>query len=151
AIFGAKADTISQKGGLALYQGLNQLNSAALCLSGGGIRSAAFCLGVVQALAFLPRSAALNVEERGAPCEQAVNSLLSKFHYLSTVSGGGYIGGWLSAWRSRSPFWDVQRPQESIWKCLVSRPLGPDHEPPVLGWLRAYSNYLTPKLGVLSA
>jgi hypothetical protein len=24
--------------------------------------------------------------------------LLDKFHYLSTVSGGGYIGSWLSAW-----------------------------------------------------
>jgi len=24
--------------------------------------------------------------------------LLSKFDYLSTVSGGGYIGSWLMAW-----------------------------------------------------
>lgn len=27
--------------------------------------------------------------------------LLGKFHYLSTVSGGGYIGSWLSAWIAR--------------------------------------------------
>jgi Patatin-like phospholipase len=43
-----------------------------LALSGGGIRSAAFCLGALQAL-----------EARG---------LMSKIDYLSSVSGGGYIG-----------------------------------------------------------
>src|SRR4051812_28366720 len=53
---------------------------AALCLSGGGIRSATFALGVLQGLARF--------------------NLLGQFHYLSTVSGGGYIGSWLSAWRS---------------------------------------------------
>src|SRR5260370_33722205 len=52
---------------------------AALCLSGGGIRSATFALGVLQGLARF--------------------GLLGQFHYLSTVSGGGYIGSWLSAWR----------------------------------------------------
>src|SRR5262245_57771329 len=56
---------------------------SALCLSGGGIRSASFGLGVLQAL--------------------ARRDLLFRFHYLSTVSGGGYIGGWLSAWRRRLP------------------------------------------------
>lgn len=44
---------------------------SALCLSGGGIRSATFGLGVIQALARF--------------------GLLNRFHYLSTVSGGGYI------------------------------------------------------------
>ena len=29
--------------------------------------------------------------------------LLEKFHYLSTVSGGGYIGSWLSAWIKNDP------------------------------------------------
>ena len=43
-----------------------------LALSGGGIRSASFGLGVLQAL---------NAE-----------GILNKFDYLSTVSGGGYIG-----------------------------------------------------------
>ena len=50
---------------------------SALCLSGGGSRSAAFALGNHAGLA-----------RRG---------LLSKFDYLSTVSGGGYIAGWLTA------------------------------------------------------
>src|SRR5690242_15330549 len=43
-----------------------------LALSGGGIRSAVYCLGVLQHL--------------------ARDRLLEKFDYLSTVSGGGYIG-----------------------------------------------------------
>jgi Patatin-like phospholipase len=43
-----------------------------LALSGGGIRSASYCLGVLQALA-----------NRG---------VLDSFDYLSTVSGGGYSG-----------------------------------------------------------
>lgn len=47
----------------------------ALCLSGGGIRSATFSLGVLQWLAGHDR--------------------LKDFHYLSTVSGGGYIGSFL--------------------------------------------------------
>lgn len=47
-----------------------------LALSGGGIRSASYCLGVIQALAY--RRALPNVD------------------YMSTVSGGGYIGASLS-------------------------------------------------------
>ncbi len=57
-----------------------------LALSGGGIRAATVALGVLQALA-----------ERG---------LLKQFHYLSTVSGGGYIGSSLS-W-----FWSQKRVEE---------------------------------------
>jgi hypothetical protein len=53
-----------------------------LAFSGGGIRSATFCLGVIQALARL--------------------RLLRAFDYLSTVSGGGYIGAWLSTLIFRS-------------------------------------------------
>jgi hypothetical protein len=47
-----------------------------LSLSGGGIRSATFNLGVLQGLAEL--------------------NLLSRIDYISTVSGGGYIGAWLA-------------------------------------------------------
>lgn len=52
-------------------------NAVGLALSGGGIRSATFSLGVLIALA-----------GRG---------LLPQFDYLSTVSGGGYLGSFLSA------------------------------------------------------
>lgn len=57
------------------------LGQTALCLSGGGIRSAAFALGIMQGLARL--------------------KLLSQFNYLSTVSGGGYAGAWFTAWATR--------------------------------------------------
>jgi hypothetical protein len=105
---------------------------AALCLSGGGIRSAAFALGVLQALARF--------------------RLLGEFDYLSTVSGGGYIGSWLSAWRHRmrqnlpaqaadaKVFLDIDRSQSKSGKEALE-----------IGGLRADSNYLTPKLGLLSA
>src|SRR5712671_1586304 len=110
-----------------LYRSLNALNSAALCLSGGGIRSAAFALGVIQALAAHPR------RPDGNPVATPEQSLLSKFHYLSTVSGGGYIGSWLSAWLARTGF-------STVWRSLVGRPAGPDDEPAPIGWLRSYSN-----------
>jgi hypothetical protein len=139
AIHGSDAaHPLSEKTGAALYQALNRLESAALCLSGGGIRSAAFALGVLQALAMHPRSA------KGTACGQAKHSLLTKFHYLSTVSGGGYIGSWLATWRTREDF-------APLWARLTGRPDGPDIEPHTVGWLRSYTNYLTPKLGVMSA
>src|SRR5215212_1180620 len=56
-------------------------NLVGLAFSGGGIRSATVCLGVLQALNKL--------------------KLLPIFDYLSTVSGGGFVGGWWSAWLSR--------------------------------------------------
>ena len=121
-----------------LYRALNGLNSAALCLSGGGIRSAAFALGVIQSLAAHPRL------PDGNPVAAAEQSLLRQFHYLSTVSGGGYIGSWLSAWLARTGF-------NTVWRNLVGRPDGPDSEPASIGWLRSYSNYLTPELGLVSA
>jgi hypothetical protein len=56
-----------------------------LALSGGGIRSGVFCLGVLQAL--------------------AKHDVLKNFDYLSTVSGGGYIGSSLTWFtRSGAPF-----------------------------------------------
>ncbi|MFL6604219.1 MAG: patatin-like phospholipase family protein [Steroidobacteraceae bacterium] len=96
---------------------------AALCLSGGGIRSATFALGVLQGLARF--------------------GLLGQFHYLSTVSGGGYIGSWLSAWRTIET-------DERIFAALnSSQQTGA--EPPQIRGLRADSNYITPTLGLLSA
>ena len=59
-----------------------------LALSGGGIRSATFSLGVLQSLARAPNSPDAG---NGAP------PLLARFDYLSTVSGGGYTGAFLSS------------------------------------------------------
>src|SRR5262245_24804891 len=105
-----------------LYRALAERKSAALCLSGGGIRSAAFALGVVQALASHPRGA----DRRRV--DEPENSLLAQFHYLSTVSGGGYTGSWLSVAIKRMTF-------PVVWKNLVSRSKGPDCEPRMISWL----------------
>lgn len=97
---------------------------AALCLSGGGIRSATFALGVLEALARF--------------------ELLDQFHYLSTVSGGGYIGSWLTAWRTH------QKDDKKVFADLDRfRSVNGKESPQVQG-LRFNSNYLTPKLGILS-
>jgi hypothetical protein len=75
---------------LTVYQALNADDRWALCLSGGGIRSAAFALGILQRIAALEVTSKRKGEAQG--------SALKQFEYLSTVSGGGYIGSWLSAW-----------------------------------------------------
>lgn len=64
--------------------------SWALALSGGGIRSATFCLGVLQGLAKSPPPSP-GGNAPAAP-KSARESLLPQFDFLSTVSGGGYIG-----------------------------------------------------------
>jgi Patatin-like phospholipase len=120
---GAEAERLA-----ALYRHIHNLphKRTALCLSGGGIRSATFSLGVLQGLARL--------------------SLLKQFDYLSTVSGGGYIGSWLTAWIRRHPDGvagvteELRRPPSNIQ----------DPEPEPVKWLRRYSNYLSPRLGLMS-
>lgn len=117
-------------------------------LSGGGIRSASFCLGVLQAL--------------------AENDLLRRFDYISSVSGGGYIATSLQWW------WGTPREDnDSASECPPSRypfglglsdfpygPARPDPDfigPPApthrrgmenLAFLRAHSSYLTPGHGL---
>jgi predicted acylesterase/phospholipase RssA len=94
-----------------------------LALSGGGIRSATFNLGILQGL--------------------AEHKLLGKMDYLSTVSGGGYIGSWLAAWiREKGSVAQVES---------ELAPQGKDTEPRPIGHLRAFSNYLTPRKGLFSA
>jgi Patatin-like phospholipase len=102
-----------------------------LAFSGGGIRSATFNLGILQAL--------------------ASKNLLHYFDYLSTVSGGGYVGSWLAALTRRMtltagvPFAEVER-------SLAPKKyeIGSTVEPPFVKWLRNYGNYLTPRVGLFS-
>ncbi|MBC8031023.1 MAG: hypothetical protein H7Z16_12995 [Pyrinomonadaceae bacterium] len=111
-----------------IYKEIHQQEHSAICLSGGGIRSATFGLGILQGLAH--------------------NHLLDKFSYLSTVSGGGYVGGWLSAWihRHEKGLAGVVEDLPSEDPPLLLRP-----EPEPVSHLRSYSNYLTPQIGLLSA
>lgn len=86
---------------------------SAICLSGGGIRSATFNLGILQAL-----------QRQG---------ILNLFDYLSTVSGGGFVGGWLSALKHRKGTPEITNSN------------------PAVNYLREYSSYLNPRGGLLSA
>ncbi|MET0654137.1 MAG: patatin-like phospholipase family protein [Pseudoxanthomonas sp.] len=83
-----------------------------LALSGGGIRSATFCLGLIRGL--------------------AKNEVLKEFDYLSTVSGGGYVGASLgrlySADKTAREVEDGVKSDGSMW----------------LWWLRNNGRYLTP-------
>lgn len=100
-----------------------------LALSGGGIRSATFSLGVLQAL--------------------ATKDKLASFDYMSTVSGGGYIGSWLSAWIYRNGLKEVQDELRRHGATHQGIPPAAD-EPEQVTWLRRYSNYLTPRVGIFS-
>lgn len=88
-----------------------------IALSGGGIRSATFNLGLLQGL-----------ENRG---------LLESAHYLSSVSGGGYVAGFYSALKATEP------PQTSTTK----------NEPdtPAVRHLREFSSFLVPRVGLFQA
>jgi len=130
----------------ALHEQKDDEARTAVCISGGGIRSATFALGVLQGLA-------------GA-------GILEKFHYLSTVSGGGYIGSWLSSWSRRHPK-GISGVQDDLVRAdtAVAGTKGADGKKKRRGevpyskidpeaapvrHLRQYSNYLSPKLGITS-
>jgi hypothetical protein len=89
-------------------------NLIGLAFSGGGIRSATFNLGVLQRLQEL--------------------DVLRSVDYMSTVSGGGYIGGWLLGNVRRTRYWLSQL---TDWV-------------PSIEHLRRYSNYLAPHTGLMS-
>lgn len=126
-------------------------NLVGLALSGGGIRSATFNLGFLQGL-----------KKRGT---------LWIFDYLSTVSGGGFIGAWWSAWLSREthlPPNTFPEPEELeprrreptavLWDMtgsatrvpgLPDGSLSASRDDPI-HFVRLFSNYLTPKTGLMS-
>ncbi len=112
----------------AMYRRLHDAELSALCLSGGGIRSGTFALGLLQGL--------------------ARHDLLKQFDYLSTVSGGGYVGSWLSAWLHRHPE-GLPGVSRELKNSAPARRVDPDPEP--VRNLREYSNFITPKTGLLTA
>lgn len=123
------------------FRRVHDHGQAALCLSGGGIRSASFGLGVMQAL--------------------SRQGVLDQFHYLSSVSGGGYINSWLQRWMYNSRQAQLA---EAIAAALANRPPPPyeppaqivaaqlrdDNEPFEIKQLRQNSNFITPRIGLAS-
>src|SRR6185312_804043 len=99
-----------------------------LALSGGGIRSATFNLGVLQAFADL--------------------ASLRRLDYLSGVSGGSHIAGWLAAWIKRETD-GIRRVQR--WLSPLRSPTPDTDETHPIQFLRRFSNYLAPRKGLLSA
>jgi hypothetical protein len=87
-----------------------------VALSGGGIRSATFALGLLQALASA--------------------RLLRSIDYLSTVSGGGYCGAFLGALYCRTPGGAVA--VDAVEQSLR------DDSSPAVSWLRENGRYLAP-------
>ncbi|HEY6348986.1 MAG TPA: hypothetical protein VI636_06210 [Candidatus Angelobacter sp.] len=134
-----------------------------VAFSGGGIRSAAVNLGLIQALAKCDllepctRKHEASKESQGAPEKGVKGDLLRFVHYLSGISGGGYILGWLTAWISRNGFDTVQ--EQLAAKCPpplpTPSPLPASSyrrflEPQPLRNLRQYASFLTPRTGLFS-
>ena len=86
-----------------------------LALSGGGVRSATFNLGVLQAL--------------------ATHHVLGAIDYLSTVSGGGFVGTFLGRFYT----WFINRPDGAV--DVIEARLK-DVNSPEISWLRRSSEYV---------
>ena len=109
-----------------------------LALSGGGIRSASFCLGVLQAL--------------------VTGGVMPNVDYLSTVSGGGYVGSALIWWHKRGLAGVVGEgaTSKSVAGMKPSNfPFGafPDgqnssRQQAILNYMRFHSSYLVPSSGL---
>ena len=115
--------------------------TAALALSGGGIRSAAFALGVMQKL--------------------AAENYVRLFDYLSTVSGGGFIGASLT-WFTSKPFRELKQARFGVGdgdpfpygaddpsRPVLRYPL--KDEDRLLSFLQSHGQYLIPGGGITLA
>ncbi|MEW4570687.1 hypothetical protein AB1L88_22715 [Tautonia sp. JC769] len=95
-----------------------------LALSGDGIRGAAFGLGMLQAMARA--------------------GWLRRVDYLSTVSGGGYIGAFLGRYfdAAREQPGEPGRTPGAVHDRVARGLIG--HDSPPIEWLRRHSDSLTP-------
>lgn len=115
---GARLEEPGRGGAAAPIQG------AGLALSGGGIRSAAFCLGAMQAL---------DIHLKGSSAEPGG---IRFFDWMSTVSGGGYAGV--------SSRLGMEQAQGAF---PFAHAAGGKQDGPALGHVRNYSRYLAPRGG----
>jgi hypothetical protein len=125
----------------------------ALALSGGGIRSATLSLGAIQAMARARLSGTPSASDPSL-------SLLRQFDYLSTVSGGGYMGSFFCSLfvrgrRSNDPNESARTAADAAYRVMEYEPPGrlhfSDKSSPAddsgkapLAWLRDNGRYLSP-------
>lgn len=88
-----------------------ELPRVGLAISGGGVRSATFGLGLLRGL--------------------ARNGLLTRIDYLSTVSGGGFVGAMFGRLVTLV---GIERAQRELARSTS----------PLLEWMRRYGRYLSP-------
>ena len=95
-------------------------DAVGLAISGGGIRSASFALGVVQ---FLARK-----------------GIIKEIDFVSTVSGGGYLGSFMSSYLN-----DPENPNAGLDPARHAWPFGKlgDVESKAVRHLRNHSKYIT--------
>ncbi|TVV69822.1 hypothetical protein, partial [Sphingomonas solaris] len=129
----------------AVVEGWSGTGTAGIALSGGGIRSATLSLGLLQAV--------------------ARHGLMGHFDYVCTVSGGGYIGGFLRTLflpqAQRGPHWcdpagavppGIDAQHAYALGVLTSEPADREVDGPAPGqrlrnpiwWLLQHSRYLAP-------
>lgn len=94
------------------YDRAHKADLVGLAFSGGGIRSATFNLGVIQGLSKSRTSGEATDDDQPPEDETSDSGVMPLFDYLSTVSGGGYIGSWLSAMLHREVAENPDRPAE---------------------------------------
>ncbi|SEL85815.1 Choline dehydrogenase [Roseateles sp. YR242] len=90
-------------------------DTVGLALSGGGVRSATFCLGVLQALAARGR--------------------LRQVDMISSVSGGGYIGAFLGRLFTQQS--ECVEDKAGRVEAILTTPSSPE-----VWWLRKHANYI---------
>lgn len=121
---------------------------AGLALSGGGVRSATFSLGLLRGLAKGGRAASPAASPQSAdgraehPSQQlSRQGLLGRFDYLSSVSGGGYVAAMLGRLAAKAD--GEPTPTGDCGMLEAERTLA-SHDGNVLGWLRRNGRYLSP-------
>jgi hypothetical protein len=107
-----------------------KLPRVGLALSGGGVRSATFALGLLRGLA---QSKSAHHPGHQAPDQRglATDGLLGRIDYLSSVSGGGYTAG---MWGRLVQLLGLKEAQAQLAQS----------DSTALLWLRRYGRYLTP-------
>ncbi len=109
----------------ATYNIDKKADKIGLALSGGGIRSATFALGLLQ--------------------ELSRQKLLQKLDYLSTVSGGGYMGAFYTGLFAKR---DSKAGAEKVEAVLSPQAdvdmLASDDAKAAIGYLRQSGRYMTP-------